>query len=128
MPTALCWWAGAWCYPTRVNEDSAREIALEVLRAARGGGSIGIATVITAPAGSALVAGAKLLLHADGSRVGSLGGDELEEAVAEDVLTALTRVPRESVQALYYKAEGARIHRLEAKEDAQTYEIMVEVI
>jgi xanthine dehydrogenase accessory factor len=110
-----------------VDDDSARQIALEVLRAARGSGSIGIATVIVAPEGEP-VSGTKLLLHADGSRVGSLGGGALEDAVAEDVLTALTRVPRESVQALYYRPEGERMHRLEAREDAQTYEVMVEVI
>jgi xanthine dehydrogenase accessory factor len=110
------------------SEDSGHQIALEVLRAARGGDSIGIATVITAPEGDALSPGTKLLLRADGSRVGSLGAGPLEEAVAEDVHAALTRVPREAVQALYYRPDGATVHRLEAKEDAQTYEVMVEVI
>jgi xanthine dehydrogenase accessory factor len=109
-------------------EQSARQIALEVLRAAQGGDSVVVATVITAPEEAPVVAGAKLLLRADGTRVGSLGGGAFEEAVAEDALLALTRTPREAVQSLYYRAEGERVHRLEVKEGPGASEVMIEVV
>jgi xanthine dehydrogenase accessory factor len=109
------------------DPDGARAMAAEVLAAAKGGSPIAIATVIGAPSGVLPSPGTKLLVCADGTRVGALGGS-LEDAVAEDCLTALTRIPRESIQALYYRSEGEHILRLEAKEDALVFEIMVEVI
>lgn len=116
--------------------DSAREIATEVLSAARDGPPVVVATIIAAPvlspaegpADAAPVAGAKLLVRPDGSRLGSFGGGTFEDAVAEDCITALNEFPRRFVQALYYRSEGARIHRLEAKGGADAYEVMVEII
>jgi xanthine dehydrogenase accessory factor len=111
-----------------MSESSASaQIALEIVRAARSGASISVATLITAPADSPLAPGSKLLLRADGTRLGGFGGSQLEEAVIEDALAALTQIPRTPTQSLYYLAEGERIHRLEAKE-AAAYEVMIEVI
>ena len=116
-------------------DDSARQIAREVLAAARGGPPVVVATVIDAPAGATPGEGAKLLVRPDGSRAGAFGGGAFEEAVAEDCLAALNEFPRTFVQALYYRPEGlpagqagARIHRLEAKGGADAFEVMVEII
>jgi xanthine dehydrogenase accessory factor len=74
-----------------------------------------------------MAAGAKLLLRADGGHLGSLGGGALEAAVLEDCEAALNLRPRAAVQALYYRTEGERVHRLEAQED-EAYEVMIEVV
>jgi len=108
--------------------DSARLIAAEVLRAAREGPPVIVATVIDAPAGAIPVPGAKLLLRNDGSQLGDFGGGAFEEALIEDCHLALTEFPRRPVQALYYRPEGGRIHRLEAKGGVDAYEIMVEIV
>ena len=68
-----------------------------------------------------------MLVRADGSRLGAFGG-ALEETVAEDCLQALTRVPRTPIQALFYRPEGAHVHRLEVKEGLDAFEVMVEVV
>ena len=108
--------------------DTAHAIAAEVIRAARGGDGVVVATIIDAPEGVASAPGTKLLLRPDGSRLGDFGGGAMEEAVAEDCLAAMREFPRRPVQALYYQPEGGRIHRLEAKGGAGAFEVMVEII
>jgi xanthine dehydrogenase accessory factor len=108
--------------------DLAREISAEVLRAAREGPSVAVATVIAAPEGSVPGPGAKLLVRRDGSHSGSFGGADFEATLIEDCLAAMNEFPRETVQALYYRPDGPRIHRLEAKGGADAYEVMVEVV
>ncbi len=107
------------------SNDSA-SIASEVLRAAREGPSVAVATVVAAPEGLPGL-GAKLLVRADGSRLGAMPTPALEDAVAGDAVEALTRLPRQAVQAMYFRSEGSRIHRLEAEESG-AYEVMVEVV
>ena len=107
-----------------MSEDGP-QIAREVVRAARGGPPVAAATVIRAPESCRPAVGEKLLLRADGSRLGTLGGGALEEAVAADSLNALTTTPRTPVEALYYDADGARLERLAAGADA--FEVLVEV-
>lgn len=107
--------------------DSAREIAAELLRAARTGPPVVLATIIVAP-DNGVPAGAKLLLRDDGSRLGDFGGGDFAAAVEEDALAALRQFPRAAVQARYYLPEGGRIHRLEAKGDAAAYEVMLEIV
>jgi len=102
------------------------QVAMEVVRAARAGETVAVATVISGPEGSVPKRGDKLLLRPDGSKLGRLGGT-LEDAVSEDMMAAFTAFPRLATQSLYYRREGRRIHRLEAKEDADTYEVMIEV-
>jgi xanthine dehydrogenase accessory factor len=109
-------------------DESSRQIALEVIRAARGGASVVVATIIDAPVGGEPGAGTKLLVRPDGSRLGSFGGGAFEDAVAEDCVTVLGEFPRRVVQALYYRPDGASIHRLEAKGGADAFEVMVEII
>lgn len=108
--------------------DLAREISAEVLRAAREGPSVAVATVIAAPEGAIPVPGAKLLVRRDGSHIGSFGGAEFEATLIEDCLAAMDEFPRQPVQALYYRPDGPRIHRLEAKGGADAYEVMVEIV
>ncbi len=108
--------------------DLSREISAEVLRAAREGPSVAVATVIAAPEGADSEPGAKLLVRRDGSHTGNLGGAAFEQALIEDCLAAMNEFPRRPVQALYYRPETGRIHRLEAKGGADAYEVMVEVI
>jgi xanthine dehydrogenase accessory factor len=109
------------------HADVTNRIAAEVLFAARGGKPVAVATVIASPGGNPPAAGTKMLLRADGSRLGAFGG-AIEEAVAADCFEALTRVPRQPVQALYYRPEGGHIHRLEVKEGADAFEVMVEIV
>lgn len=107
--------------------DSLREITLESLRAAREGDPVVVATVILAPANAVAPPGTKLLVRADGSRLGSLGGGALEDAVAEDCLTALNQFPRTNNQSAYYLPDGQSIRRLEAR-GVDAYELMIEII
>lgn len=102
------------------------DIAAEVLRASREGPPVAVVTVIRAPRASAAGVGAKLLVRADGSRLGSLGGRALEEATAQDALEALTARPRRAVTTVFYSIEGERVARREAASDA--VEVMIEVV
>ena len=101
------------------------EITREVVRAAREGGPVAVATAIRAPERGPVAVGDKLLVRADGSRAGTLGGGAIEEAVAADCLAAITRRPRMEVESVYYSADGERLHRLDAGVD--TCAVMIEV-
>ncbi len=108
--------------------DSAREITGEVLQAARSGPPVVVATIIAAPADAHPSPGVKILVRGDGSRLGSFGGGAFEEAVVEDCLAAVREFPHRPVQALYYRPEGGRVHRLEVKGGVDAYEVMVEIV
>ncbi len=108
--------------------DSAREIATEVIQAARSGPPVVVATIIASPPGANPSAGSKLLVRGDGSRLGDFGGGAFEEAVAADCLAAVSEFPHRPVQALYYRPEGGRVHRLEVKGGGDAYEVMVEIV
>ena len=103
--------------------DAQTQIAEEVVRAAQGGPAVAVATVIRAPQGASPAVGEKLLVRADGSRLGTLAA--LEEATAADAHAALTRLPRTLVESIFYRADGARLHRVEAGQDE--FEVMIEV-
>ncbi len=107
-----------------MSEERA-QIAQEGGRAAHGGPAVAAATVIRAPEGARPAVGVKLLVRADGSRLGSLAGGELEEAVAADSHAALTRLPSTQVESLFYAADGNRLHRLESGPDE--FVVMIEV-
>jgi xanthine dehydrogenase accessory factor len=108
--------------------DFSHEIAAEVLLAAREGPSVAVATVIAAPAEAIPPPGAKLLVRRDGSHLGNFGGADFERALIDDCLAAMNEFPRQPVQALYYRPEVGRVHRLEAKGGADTFEVMVEIV
>ncbi len=105
--------------------DALSRIARAVVEAAQGGPPIAVATVIRAPEGESPAVGEKLLVRREGDRLGSLGGGPLDEAVAADARAALTRRPRILVESRFYRADGARVERLQA--DAGAFEVMIEV-
>lgn len=109
-------------------DEVQRQIAAEVVRAARGGDGVLVATIIDGPKHGTPAPGAKLLLRPGGSRLGSFGGGALEDAIAEDCMEALGEFPRQAVQARYYLPEAGRITRLEAKGGAEAYEVMIEIV
>jgi xanthine dehydrogenase accessory factor len=98
------------------------EIAAEVVRAARGGPPVAVATVIASPE-AGMPPGTKLLVRTDGSRLGALGGGALQEAVAADAHAAITVRPRLRVDTLYYDANGQPLPRAEAG----AFAVMIEV-
>jgi xanthine dehydrogenase accessory factor len=105
-----------------MNEADAR-IARAVVDAANGGASVAVATVVRAPGTPA--AGSKLLVRQDGSRLGSFGGGDVEDAAAQDCHAALTRLPRIHAETIYYRGDGSRVERRAAGEDA--VEVLIEV-
>ncbi len=108
--------------------EISREITNESLRAARSGDPVVVATIVVAPSTSTEAKGEKFLVRPDSSRLGTLANPALEDAIAADCLAVLGEFPRSIVQALYYRTEGDRINRLEAKDGADAYEVMVEII
>ena len=106
--------------------DIRAQIAGEIVRASLEGKAVAVATVVRAPQGAAARIGGKLLVRADGSRLGSIGGGPLEEAIAAACLAALTQLPRTAVETIFYASNGERLHRLEASAD--DVEVMIEVI
>ena len=103
--------------------DARTQIAEEMVGAAQGGPAVAVATVIRAAHGASPAVGEKLLVRADGSRLGSLAA--LEEAIAAAAHAALTRLPRMLAESIYYRADGTRLQRSEAGQDA--FEVMIEV-
>ena len=104
------------------------EIAAEAVRAARGGAPVVVATVVRAPAmreseSEQPALGAKLLVRADGSRLGALGGGAFEEAIAEDCLAALTRLSRIQAETCFYSRDGESM----ASRSPESVEVMFEV-
>ena len=99
------------------------EIAAEVVRAARGGAPVAVATIVRALEGGQPAMGAKLLVRADGSCLGALGGGAFEEAVTADCLAALTRLPRIQVEARFYSRDGESMDR----RSPESLEVMMEV-
>jgi xanthine dehydrogenase accessory factor len=103
----------------------------EAVAAAAGGSPVALATLVRVPAGDpppgGRSLGTKMLVRADGSRLGDLGGGPFEEAVAADALAALFAVSRPAAQALYYTSGGERVRRLVAQRDA-AYQVMLEVV
>jgi xanthine dehydrogenase accessory factor len=98
------------------------QIAEEVLAATAGGPPVVTAAVIGAPAGSEVAIGAKMLVRADGSRLGSLGSGRLDEAVAAACMDALRR---HAVETLRFDATAAQV--ADRHTDA-AYEVLIEAI
>ncbi|HLB28924.1 MAG TPA: XdhC/CoxI family protein [Dehalococcoidia bacterium] len=100
-------------------------IAREVLAALAGGMPVAVATIIQAPVPSPAIApillGAKLLVRADGSTLGSLGGGSLEEAVVDYCLELL---PRPQTITFRLDSQGAAFKQAMER---QAVEILVEV-
>jgi xanthine dehydrogenase accessory factor len=105
-------------------------IADEVGSALEGGAPVLVATVIAAPparpgsAGAAVArTGAKMLMRADGSALGSLDGGPLDAAVRAAASDAFRR---HGVETLHLSADGRRMGRTDAGA-GQAYQVMLEV-
>lgn len=97
------------------------DIAREVTAARSGGPAVVLATVISAPEGAVPI-GSKLLLRADGSRLGGLDGGGLDEAVVA-VLPEVLR--RHRLQTYYFTLAGEQVSRSEAGRQP-VYQVMIE--
>lgn len=91
------------------------------MAARRGGPPVLVATMIAAPGGRSL--GEKMLLREDGTNIGSLGMEAIDEGVREEAAAAFRR---RSVEVLYFDGDGRRVSRREAEEGA-SYQVMLEV-
>ncbi len=98
------------------------EIASEVMAALEGGPAVAVATVIAAPAGEDSRLGAKMLLRADGSALGSLDGGPLDAAIRGEALEIFRR---RGVQTLYFAPDGRLATRQEVAA-GRGYQVMVE--
>ena len=107
-----------------VSADVAAQILAEVMAAQSAGPAVVLATVIQAPAKSAVAVGAKLMLRRDGSSLGVLGGGPLEAAVLAESGDAFHR---HGVESLFYSPDGARITRRKAESGSGGYQVMLEV-
>ncbi|MDO8616650.1 MAG: XdhC/CoxI family protein [Dehalococcoidia bacterium] len=107
----------------RKEPTQAAQIADEVLAAREGGPPVLVATVISAPAAGAAPIGAKMLVRADGSRLGRLDGGPLDGAVLAEAPDAFRR---HGVETVYVAPGGARLRRLEAA-GRDSYQVMLEV-
>lgn len=100
------------------DQDDRVAITVEIERALGGGVAVAVATV-TAPGEIAVEAGAKMLVRADGTTLGSIG-PELDGAVTEAAVEQLRTVPRITAEMLWVSEEGATDRRSQASEgDAQ---------
>lgn len=92
-----------------------RATILEAMEAAlEGGPPVAVGTVTDAGAAGRLELGAKLLVLGDGRTVGTLGDVDVDAAVSDAGVEAMSAFPRVEVQTLYVSADGAvsdRRHR-----------------
>jgi xanthine dehydrogenase accessory factor len=102
--------------------DVMASIAREVLAATAGGRTVVTACVIAAPPGGQTAVGDKMLVRADGSRLGSLGGGRLEEAVVEACRDAISR---HAIETLRFTAEGEPVAGRYAE---AAYDVLIEVV
>jgi xanthine dehydrogenase accessory factor len=98
------------------------EIAREVLQAMQGGPPVVTATVVQSSGLPDVQPGDKLLVRSDGSRIGSLGGGEIEAAVTRYCLDA---IPRHAVETIRLTAAGEIVGDRHAE---AAVEVIVEVV
>jgi xanthine dehydrogenase accessory factor len=95
-----------------------------VLNAVNGGEPVVAITVIATPAGSANSAGAKMLVAANGSLTGSIGGGSLEAAA---ILLAQQAFADHTTSTVYLLDDGRQCRRGDS-ESANAAQILLEVI
>ena len=105
-------------------EDLLLTMVNEVLRARQGGPAVATATVVRASGDGGPRLGDKLLVRRDGTRLGSLGGGPLEEAVAAYAREAMARHGAETV---HFTPDGRPVPRRSAAEAAGAVAVLVEV-
>ncbi len=94
-----------------VNDVETRmQIMGEIEEALGGGPSVVVATVVNG-GDLGLPAGAKLLIHRDGSTLGGIDGAEVDATVAAAGLEAYEAFPRLPAQTLWIHGEGGAVTR-----------------
>ncbi len=88
-----------------------RAAILQAIESALAGGTRLVVATIVQPGAGTLIPGAKLALAADGTTLGTLGGDALDEAVCAQAREMLTTVPRVTTQTLYVSPDGGLSER-----------------
>lgn len=101
-------------------------IVEEIERALAGGPLVVTATVTASGDPPLAQVGDKILVHRDGSQIGTLGAPALDEAVHEVALRVFTDFPRVMLQTLYFGGDGRAVTR---RSQAQTgdVELMVQL-
>ena len=93
---------------TRAMDAADRATILEAMETAlEGGPPVAVGTVTDTGAAGRLELGAKLLVRGDGRTVGTLGDVEVDAAVSDAGVGAMSAFPRVEVQTLYVSADGA---------------------
>lgn len=98
------------------------EIASEVMAALEGGPPVAVATVIAVPEGEEDRLGAKMLLRADGTVLGSLDGGGLDATLRGEAPEIFRR---RGVQTMYLAPDGRLVTRQEVA-SGKGYQVMVE--
>jgi xanthine dehydrogenase accessory factor len=106
-----------------VTSVTASQITDAIVAALEGGPPVVVATVVAAPEGARDLIGAKMLVRADGSVVGSIDAGAIDKAVRREAPEALLR---HGVHSVYVDAQGRRLSRPEAREKA-AFQLMLEV-
>lgn len=90
--------------------ETRMQIMGEIEEALAGGSSVVVATVVS-PGDLGLPPGAKLLVHRDGSTLGSIDGADVDATVAAAGLEAYEAFPRLPAQTLWVRREGGAVNR-----------------
>ncbi|MFN8584064.1 MAG: XdhC family protein [Dehalococcoidia bacterium] len=90
--------------------ETRMQIMGEIEEALGGGPSVVVATVVTGGE-IGLTVGAKLLVHRDGSTLGSIDGKDVDATVAAAGVEAYEAFPRVPAQTLWVRSEGGAVSR-----------------
>ena len=101
-----------------MNNDDRIALTVEVERALDGGPPVAVATV-TDPGLLAASSGAKMLVRADGTSLGSIDG-ALDEAVREAAVAQLDTLPRVTAQMLWVNPQRGASERRSAAAEGDT--------
>ncbi len=101
-----------------MNNDDRIALTVEVERALEGGPPVAVATV-TDPGLLAASSGAKMLVRADGTSLGSIDG-ALDEAVREAAVAQLDTLPRVMAQMLWVNPQRGASERRSAAAEGDT--------
>ena len=101
-----------------MNNDDRIALTVEVERALEGGPPVAVATV-TDPGLLAASSGAKMLVRADGTSLGSIDG-ALDEAVREAAVAQLDTLPRVTAQMLWVNPQRGASERRSAAAEGDT--------
>jgi xanthine dehydrogenase accessory factor len=104
--------------------DPLADIVPAVLTALGGGDPVVTATVVSAPEGSDLQPGMKMLVRRDGSTIGDLGSGRIAESVKR---LAQEAFPTHSTASVYLAADGTELRRTDPGA-TQAAQILLEVV